>query len=191
VDEFEFQPNEVYAIDIVMSTGEGKPNEIDERTTIYKRAPDNRYNLKGKASRQVFGDIIKHYPHFPFNIRELDSKTRGFGVKECREHDLLTSYPILYEKEGDIVAHFKFTALLLPNGTVQATGLPIDISKLQTSAKLKDEGLMKLLTQGGGASKKKKKKAKKPKKKPAGGGGGGAKKEEEEDEEDDDAEMSE
>jgi len=192
VDDFEFAPNEVYAIDIVLSTGEGKPNEIDEKTTIYKRAPENRYNLKGKASRQVFGDIIKKFPHFPFNIRELDSKTRGFGVKECREHDLLNAYPVLFEKEGEIVAHFKFTALLLPNGTVQATGLPLDISKLQTSGKIKDEGLSKLLSQGGGgAAKKKKKKAKKGKKKPA--GAGGKKDEEDGDEddgdEDDDAEM--
>ena len=39
VAEIEFVPNEVYAVDIVMSTGDGKPRETEERTTtIYKRS---------------------------------------------------------------------------------------------------------------------------------------------------------
>lgn len=38
VDEFEFEPNEVYAMDIIMTSGEGKPQEIDDRdTTVFKR----------------------------------------------------------------------------------------------------------------------------------------------------------
>ena len=40
VEEFEFGLNEVYAIDIVFSTGEGKPKESEDRTTVYKRAPE-------------------------------------------------------------------------------------------------------------------------------------------------------
>lgn len=177
VDEVEFQPNEVYAIDIVMSTGEGKPIEGEDRPMVYKRA-DQRYNLKFKASRQVFGEIIKNHPTYPFNIRDLDPKTRNFAIKECREHELLHPYPILLEKEGEFVAHFKFTALLLPTGTIQVTGVPVDLAKLQTTTALKDEALLKLLQTAAG--KKKKKKKGKGKKK---GDGGGRK---DEDEEDDD-----
>ncbi|GAB2211670.1 hypothetical protein Droror1_Dr00024996 [Drosera rotundifolia] len=42
----EFEENEVYAVDIVVSTGEGKPKLLDEKqTTIYKRAVDKNYHV--------------------------------------------------------------------------------------------------------------------------------------------------
>jgi len=196
VDEVEFQPNEVYALDVVFSTGEGKPNEIDERTTIYKRVTDARYSLKRAASRKVFGEVLKKFSAYPFNNRKINPKTRAFGIKECKEHELITGYPVLFEKEGDLVAHFKVTILLLPSGPSRVTGLPLDVSKFTTTEKIKDESIVKLLASGGGA-KKKKKKAKNKKKKAdgagagagAGGGGGGGKgKEDDEEEEDDDGE---
>lgn len=46
----EFQVHEVYAIDILMSTGEGKAKEKETRTTVYKRT-EEQYSLKMKASR--------------------------------------------------------------------------------------------------------------------------------------------
>ena len=46
----ELQVHEVYAVDILMSTGEGKAKEKDTRTTVYKRT-EEQYSLKMKASR--------------------------------------------------------------------------------------------------------------------------------------------
>ncbi|VBB34235.1 unnamed protein product [Acanthocheilonema viteae] len=46
-----FEKFEVYAIDILMSTGEGKTRILDSRTTIYKKVDDLVYSLKVKASR--------------------------------------------------------------------------------------------------------------------------------------------
>ncbi len=43
VEEFKFETGEVYALDIVMSTGEGKPKETEFRTTVFKRAPETHY----------------------------------------------------------------------------------------------------------------------------------------------------
>jgi len=40
VEEFQFEEDEVYAIDIVVSTGTGKTREQDPRPTIYKRDVD-------------------------------------------------------------------------------------------------------------------------------------------------------
>jgi hypothetical protein len=51
VEEIEFAANEVYAVDIVLSTGDGKPKEMEDRTTVFKRAVDQSYRLKMKASR--------------------------------------------------------------------------------------------------------------------------------------------
>lgn len=50
-EEAVFEENEVYAVDICYSTGEGKPKVVDEKeTTVYKRALDKEYNLKMKVS---------------------------------------------------------------------------------------------------------------------------------------------
>lgn len=57
VETCEFETYEVYAIDVVMSTGEGKPKATDLRTTVFKRQVDQRYGLKVKASRQFFNEV--------------------------------------------------------------------------------------------------------------------------------------
>jgi len=163
VDEFEFAPNEVYAIDIVMSTGEGKPREIDERTTVYKRSPDTVYKLKSKTSRAILSEIDKHFPTFPFTIRALDEKKVRFGIKECRDHDLVYAYPVLAEKDGEFVAHFKFTALVLQSGTVRITGLPSLSNKTESSLSISNSDIKAILSQSVAKKKpnnKKKKKAK-------------------------------
>lgn len=162
VDEFEFEPNQVFAMDIVMSTGEGKPKEVDERTCVYKRVIDETYLLKMKASRQILSDINERFPCFPFTIRAMDEKTVRFGIVECAKHGLVNGYPVLHEKEGEIIGHFKFTALLMPTGTIKITGLPCNLEQFNSEHSLEDEELVKLL--GTSAGKKKKKKNNKKKK---------------------------
>jgi len=158
----EFAPFEVYAIDIVFSTGEGRVHEVDKQTTVFKRAVDETYKLKLKASRTIFSEINKRFPTFPFTLRELDSKTARFGIKECVDHGLVTGYPVLCEKNGEFVAHAKFTALVLPNQTQRITGLPFDAAKYSIDKAVTDEDLKKLLATSatGGQNKKKKKKKK-------------------------------
>lgn len=122
VDDAEFEENEVYAIDIVTSTGDGKPKLLDERqTTIYKRAVDKNYHLKMKASRFIFSEISQKFPIMPFTARALEEKRARLGLVECVNHDLLQPYPVLHEKPGDLVAHIKFTVLLMPNGSDRIT----------------------------------------------------------------------
>ena len=53
----EFQVHEVYAIDILMSSGEGKAKEKETRTTVYKRT-EEQYSLKMKASRGMFDSSL-------------------------------------------------------------------------------------------------------------------------------------
>jgi len=157
VDEIEFAPHEVYAIDIVMSSGEGKPKEVDERTTVYKRAVETVYKLKTKTSREILSQIDKQFPTFPFTIRALDEKKVRFGIKECRDHDLVQTYPVLAEKEGEFVSHIKFTALVLGSGTTRITVTP-QTNKIESTHAVASAELKSLLTQS--VAKKKKKKAK-------------------------------
>jgi len=121
-----FEAGEVYAIDIAMSSGEGKPRETGIRTTVYKRAVEKKYALKSKVSRTFFNDVNKKYPTLPFSVRSFeDEKAVKMGIRECVTHELLLPYPVLNEKRGDFVGHVKVTVLLLPSGnTAQITGLP-------------------------------------------------------------------
>lgn len=125
VETQSFELNEVYSVDVAMSTGDGKPRESMSRTTVFKRAVDKNYRLKMRASRYLFNEVNQKYPALPFALRALtDERTARMGVVECLKHELLHPYPVLYEKKGDHIAHFKFTVLILPSGATRITGLP-------------------------------------------------------------------
>lgn len=164
VHEVEFQVGEVYAMDVVVSTGEGKPKEVDERTTVYKRAVDQTYQLKMKASRQVLSEINNRFPTFPFTIRSLEDVRGKLGMVELLKHDMVVPYPVLYEKPGEFTAQFKFTVLIMPSGTLRITGAPVNMASIQTQFKIEDPELLALLAQDPSAGKKKKDKKKKKKK---------------------------
>jgi len=126
VDPCTFETYEVYAVDVAMSTGEGKPRELgQQRTTVFKRVVDQKYSLKVKASRALFNEILKKYPAMPFTMRGLgeDEKSAKLGIRECVNHNLLQPYQVLHERPGDKIAHVKFTVLLMKDRTVQVTGL--------------------------------------------------------------------
>ncbi len=84
------------ALDVFVSTGEGKPKESDVRCTVFKRALDRTYALKLKQSRQFFNDVNNRFPSFPFSLNSFeDLLIAKIGVKECLEHELLVPYPVL------------------------------------------------------------------------------------------------
>nr|XP_043636989.1 ERBB-3 BINDING PROTEIN 1-like [Erigeron canadensis] len=163
VDDAEFEENEVYAIDIVTSTGDGKPKLLDEKqTTVYKRAVDKSYYLKMKASRFIFSEISQNFPIMPFSARALEEKRARLGLVECVNHELLQPYPVLHEKPGDFVAHIKFTVLLMPNGSDRITSH--SLQELQTTKTVDDPEIkawlalpVKSKKKGGGKKKKGKK----------------------------------
>ena len=64
----EFAVHEVYALDVLVSTGEGKPKEGDTRTTVYKKK-DIIYQLKMKTSRAFLSEAEKKYGLMPFTLR--------------------------------------------------------------------------------------------------------------------------
>eukprot|EP01129_Flabellula_baltica_P002574 TRINITY_DN12386_c0_g1_i1.p1 TRINITY_DN12386_c0_g1~~TRINITY_DN12386_c0_g1_i1.p1 ORF type:complete len:372 (+),score=102.26 TRINITY_DN12386_c0_g1_i1:1677-2792(+) len=125
VDEIKFEVNEVYTIDIVMSTGEGKTREGDIKTSIYKKTPVS-YTLRGNHARYLFNEVTNNHQELPFNIKYFEISKARMGAKEMLEHDLLQPYPVVYEKNGEIVAQFKSTLLVLPNSTQRLNeGFPL------------------------------------------------------------------
>lgn len=157
----EFGLHEVYAVDVLVSSGEGKPRETDIRTTVYKKK-DFIYQLRMKSSRVFLSEVEKRFSLMPFTLRHFEDEKRArMGVIECAKHDLVEPYPVYQEKEGEFVAEFKFTVLLMPSGQLKITGLPIDLDLYQSEFKITDSDIKQLLT----SSTQKKNKNKKKKKK--------------------------
>jgi len=159
----EFKQHEVYAVDVLLSTGDGKNQEKDAKTTVFKKT-GLTYMLKMKTSREFFSQVGKNYGPMPFNLRNCEEEKKArMGVVECVKHQVLQPFHVLYEKEGTFVAQFKFTVLLMPNGPMKITGLPLDEALYKTDKKLEDGEILTLLKQSTNprANKKKKKAAEK------------------------------
>ena len=91
---------QVYAIDVLISTGEGLGREKDAKITIYKKTEDS-YMLKMKTSREFYSKVGKQFGSMPFNIRNMeDEKKARMGVVECVSKRLIEPFQVLFEKEG-------------------------------------------------------------------------------------------
>ncbi len=124
VEKCTFEQGEVYALDICLSTGDGKRKEKNTRTTVYKREVNNKYGLKIQASRKFINEVNAKFPSMPFSLRSIsDEMTAKMGVRECATHELVTPYNVVYSEQGTQMAHVKFTVLLCPSGNVKVTGL--------------------------------------------------------------------
>lgn len=163
-EKCEFDVHEVYAIDVLISTGEGKGRDLDTRTTVYKLKKETIYNLKMKASRQFYSEVDKKFGTMAFSLRSFeDEKKAKMGIVECVKHALIEPFTVLYEREGEFVAQFKFTLLLMPNGPMKITGLQFDEAFYSSEHTIEDEEIKALLSASTSrkAAKKKKKKAEK------------------------------
>ncbi|CAH1975155.1 unnamed protein product [Acanthoscelides obtectus] len=160
-EKFELDKHEVYAMDVLISTGEGVGKETDTRVSVYKKT-DETYQLKLKASRMFYTEVRSKYGNMPFNLRSFQDETKAkMGVVECVKNKLIEPFQVLYEKPGEFVAHFKFTVLLMPNGPHRITGLPLDTDRFKSEYSITDPELRSVLCSSANpkAAKKKKKKS--------------------------------
>ena len=160
IEKSEFALHEVYAVDVLISSGEGKPRESDIRTTVYKKK-DFIYQLRMKSSRVFLSEVEKRFSLMPFTLRHFEDEKRArMGVIECAKHDLVEPYPVYHEKDGEFIAEFKFTVLLMPSGQMKITGLPLDLDLYESEYKITDSDIKQLLTSSTQKKKNKKKKKK-------------------------------
>uniref|UniRef100_A0A4W4HIC5 Peptidase M24 domain-containing protein n=1 Tax=Electrophorus electricus TaxID=8005 RepID=A0A4W4HIC5_ELEEL len=161
-EKAEFDVHEVYAVDVLISTGEGKAKDSGQRTTVYKRDPSKQYGLKMKTSRIFFSEVERRFDAMPFTLRAFEDESKArMGVVECAKHELLQPFNVLHEKEGEYVAQFKFTVLLMANGPLRITGGSFEPDLYKSEYEVQDPELKALLQSSASrkAQKKKKKKA--------------------------------
>jgi hypothetical protein len=118
--------------------------------------------LKLQASRKVFTEIRHKYPALPFSLRNLEEKHVRFGLSELEKNGLVTPYPVLFEKNGEFVAQFKFTALVGTGAAKRMTTHPLPY--VQSEFSVEDPALKELLASQVQPFNKSVKKAKKAKK---------------------------
>eukprot|EP01006_Ploeotia_vitrea_P063913 TRINITY_DN86509_c0_g1_i1.p1 TRINITY_DN86509_c0_g1~~TRINITY_DN86509_c0_g1_i1.p1 ORF type:complete len:379 (+),score=70.65 TRINITY_DN86509_c0_g1_i1:34-1170(+) len=147
VEEITFAENEVWTLDVVVSSSQNKLREGDSRAFVYKRNPEQQYHLKLKTGREVLREIGQRFQTFPFSVRHL--KTRGslLGIKDCLAHDLIATYPVLYCRDKDVVVHLKATALITPTGIQVVTGADLPKQAVETETKCEDEKVTAALGQ--------------------------------------------
>jgi len=61
--------------------------------------------------------------------------------------ELLQPHPVLYEKEGEVVAQMKFCVLLMPKGPLKITGIDTPEGSVVSEKTIEDEGLIEVLKQ--------------------------------------------
>jgi len=145
-EKCDFDQYEVFGMDVLITTGEGKARETDSRTTVYKRSDDVVYQLKMKTSRTFFSETDKRYGNMPFSLRSCeDEKKAKMGVLECERHNLMKPFQVLYERDNEIVAQFKATVLIMPSGLLKITGLPFESDHYQSEYKVEDKKLWQLI----------------------------------------------
>lgn len=84
----------------------------------------------------------------PFTLRSLSNEQQArLGVIECVKHKLLEPYSVLYDKDTEFIAQFKFTVLLMPSGSHKIAGLPVDLNLYESEYSITDESLKSLLSQ--------------------------------------------
>jgi len=147
VKEFQFEPGQVFSLDIYVSTGEGTTKQADKRITVYKRELDVQYSLRIQKARQFFAEVQNKYPTLPFSIAGFaDTTGAKVGVKECVEHNLLQEYVVLQEKSGEYVAQFKATVVVQPNATAVICGhLEQPDARYSSDKSVKNEDAKKLI----------------------------------------------
>lgn len=95
-----FEANEVYCIDILLSTGTGAARARDTRTTVFKRT-EAVYQLKLNTSRVFFREVSQKFGKMPFSLRAFGDENKArMGVQECVKHGLLAPFEVLYEANG-------------------------------------------------------------------------------------------
>lgn len=157
VDELKFEAAQAWAIDIVMSTGEGKPKQSGDKGTVFKRTGD-KYLLKQASSRELQTYTKNTYETMAWSIRSVKEALGVqalMGLKEMGGHDMINEYPVLQERPKDIVAQFKFTVLIMPSKTEKLNSAPLPY--VSSEKKVVDPSVLEIMQRSLAPKKSKKK----------------------------------
>ena len=148
--KYEFAAGDVFGLDVYITTGEGKAKLSEVRTTVYRRAVENVYDVRSKSGRAFLSQVDKRFPSLPFSLRSFsdDITTAKLGLKPCVEKELLEAFEVHTLNSGEQCARFCATVAVQGAGTAVLAGGEghYDASKYEGSTKVEDAELATLLT---------------------------------------------
>ena len=151
VELLKFEDYQVWSLDIMMSTGEGKPKQSGHKSTIYKRT-DDKYHLKQQGSKDLNSWAKTHSETLAWSLRAMKDKDavgiKGLlGIKEMSAHNCLFEYPVMIERSKKaVIAQFKYTVLILPTKTEKLNSAPLPY--VSSQKKVEDAGVAEILKRG-------------------------------------------
>lgn len=145
--EVEIEMNEVYNVEVSMSTGLGKMSLAEDYTSVFHKDQDRVFQLRIKKARVLLSELAIKNPVFPFSSRLYDTPQHKFGIRDCVNNGHLIPHHVWREKKGEFVAVTRFTVLVTPSGPVRLTGLPVDPASLNTEFSIQNQDVMKLMNQ--------------------------------------------
>ncbi|PSK46348.1 Curved DNA-binding protein [Elsinoe australis] len=159
---------EVWGLEMGLSLGTGKVKNLPDRATLHRRTTTT-YGLKRPSSRATLSEVVKKFGTFPFSLRQLEDERAGkVGIVECVRGGVVRQYEVIGDKDGEPVSRLFTTIAVTKNGVTKLATPPApDTAKLNTSKKIADEEILKILEQPIAKPASSKPKNKKKKKKPA------------------------
>lgn len=120
--DFEVEANQVYQLNVVLTTGDGTVKNTEYKPFVYQRDVNKSYQLKMKSARQAYAEVNANHTVFPFATRSLSGNTARLGLTSLLHHELITAYPVMKTKlPSELVAQFKGTVLVTAEGPVRNT----------------------------------------------------------------------
>jgi len=108
----DFGINEVYFVDLAISSGTGKINESsDYSPTIYLRNITKKEPLRIASSRKSITQFSSKVS-FPVNIKDNKDIRFKLGLKECVSKGLLEPFYVTKEKKDHLIVRTGFTIIL-------------------------------------------------------------------------------
>lgn len=154
-----FEANEVYCVDILVSTGNGKAKIGSSKCNVYRRT-EKTYQLKVQAARKLFADVTANHGPMPFSLRSFSEVARTrFAITELLQNDLLEQMHVYEEPESEVVAQYKFVVMITANGPKRASDPKANPALFVSEKKIEDQAILDILNKS--ISKKANKKRKK------------------------------
>jgi curved DNA binding protein len=122
---FSFEKGEIYVVDIVLSTGDGRIRASGLKPSVFRKLPKAvftknnvpQYQLKLSSSKAVIGEVGKKFGFLPFHLKSMNNVKRArIGMFECLKHGFVASSEILIEKPGSLVARYLYTVVIGEQG---------------------------------------------------------------------------
>lgn len=125
VEMFEFNINEVYSLDIVVTTAaDPRSKACDNRTTVFKRNSAPSRDLSTAKSRSFLEEVEEKYHDMAFSLNMFQDEIGArIGSNEAKRHQLLDEFPVTRCAHQELVAQFKCTVMITSRGTKKAAGL--------------------------------------------------------------------